>query len=59
MTKANLHLLAKWRYHRKQTFTNAERFITPELKEVEARILEAELAAQEKAEAEMRERRAR
>src|SRR5699024_12350000 len=30
------------RYVRKQTLTNAERFITPELKEKEAMILEAE-----------------
>ncbi|MCG3056845.1 hypothetical protein KZ287_32280, partial [Escherichia coli] len=29
-------------YERKQTLTNAERFITPELKEKEALILEAE-----------------
>ncbi|TLS37409.1 DNA mismatch repair protein MutS [Pseudalkalibacillus caeni] len=42
VTKANLHLLAEGRYERKQTLTNAERFITPELKEKEALILEAE-----------------
>ena len=30
------------RYERKQTLTNAERFITPELKEKEQLILEAE-----------------
>jgi DNA mismatch repair protein MutS len=29
-------------YHRKQTLTNAERYITPELKELETRILSAE-----------------
>mgnify|MGYP001401611641 FL=1 len=42
VTKANLHLLPEGRYERKQTLTNAERFITPELKEKEALILEAE-----------------
>ena len=42
VTKANLHLLEEGRYERKQTLTNAERFITPELKEVENTILEAE-----------------
>ncbi|MDY7044996.1 MAG: DNA mismatch repair protein MutS [Bacillota bacterium] len=42
VTKANLHLLPEGRYHRKQTLTNAERFITPELKEKEQLILEAE-----------------
>lgn len=43
VTKANLHLLPKDRnYERKQTLTNAERFITPELKEKESMILEAE-----------------
>ncbi len=42
MTKANLHLLEEGRYERKQTLTNAERYITPELKEKEALILEAE-----------------
>ncbi|MGH2067311.1 DNA mismatch repair protein MutS, partial [Aerococcus sp. L_4] len=46
VTKANLHLLEEGRYDRKQTLTNAERFITPELKEVEARILEAEEQSQ-------------
>jgi len=42
VTKANLHLLTEGNYERKQTLTNAERFITPELKEKESLILEAE-----------------
>lgn len=42
VTKANLHLLEEGRYERKQTLANAERFITPELKEKESLILEAE-----------------
>ncbi|WP_191090626.1 DNA mismatch repair protein MutS [Niallia endozanthoxylica] len=42
VTKANLHLLEEGRYERKQTLTNAERYITPELKEKEALILQAE-----------------
>lgn len=42
VSKANLHLLEEGQYDRKQTLTNAERFITPELKEMEAKILEAE-----------------
>src|SRR5690606_2205660 len=42
VTKANLHLLPEGKYERKQTLANAERFITPELKEKEALILEAE-----------------
>ncbi|MED4474004.1 MULTISPECIES: DNA mismatch repair protein MutS [Bacillaceae] len=42
VTKANLHLLPEGKYERKQTLTNAERFITPELKEKEELILEAE-----------------
>ncbi|WP_407271501.1 DNA mismatch repair protein MutS [Radiobacillus sp. PE A8.2] len=42
VTKANLHLLPDNRYERKQTLSNAERFITPELKEKESLILEAE-----------------
>ncbi len=42
VTRANLVLLPEGRYERKQTLTNAERFITPELKEKEALILEAE-----------------
>lgn len=42
VTRANLHLLQDGQYERKQTLTNAERFITPELKEKEALILQAE-----------------
>jgi DNA mismatch repair protein MutS len=42
VTKANLHLLKDGQYERKQTLSNAERFITPELKEKEALILQAE-----------------
>lgn len=42
VTKANLHLLPDGKYERKQTLANAERFITPDLKEKEALILEAE-----------------
>jgi DNA mismatch repair protein MutS len=42
VTKANLALLPEGTYERKQTLANAERFITPELKEKEALILEAE-----------------
>ena len=37
-----LHLLEEGQYERKQTLSNAERFITPELKEKEALILQAE-----------------
>lgn len=42
VTKANLHLLPEGRYERKQTLTNAERYITPELKEKEQLIMDAE-----------------
>lgn len=43
ITKANLvHLTQPERYDRKQTLANAERFITPELKELETIILGAE-----------------
>jgi len=42
VTRPNLHLLPEGRYERKQTLTNAERFITDELKEKEQIILEAE-----------------
>src|SRR5699024_10382858 len=42
ITKANLHLIPEGRYERKQTLTNAERFITEELKDKETLILEAE-----------------
>ena len=41
ISKANLHL-APADYERKQTLVNAERFTTPELKELEGKILEAE-----------------
>ena len=42
VTRANLHLLPEGQYERKQTLSNAERFITPDLKEKEALILQAE-----------------
>lgn len=42
VTKSNLANLAEGKYERKQTLANAERFITPELKEMETLILEAE-----------------
>ncbi|MFS0782211.1 DNA mismatch repair protein MutS [Bacillus sp. 1P06AnD] len=42
VTKANVHLLKDGQYDRKQTLANAERYITPELKEKESLILEAE-----------------
>ncbi|XID94411.1 DNA mismatch repair protein MutS [Paenibacillaceae bacterium WGS1546] len=42
VTRANLSSLPEGRYERKQTLANAERFVTPELKEKEALILEAE-----------------
>ncbi len=42
ITKANLVSVPEGRYERKQTLANAERFVTPELKEQEALILEAE-----------------
>jgi len=41
ISKANRHL-APADYERKQTLVNAERFTTPELKELETKILEAE-----------------
>lgn len=41
ITKANVKL-APQDYHRKQTLTNAERYITPELKEYEEKILTAQ-----------------
>src|SRR5256885_5082026 len=41
ITRANLHL-APADYERKQTLVNAERFTTPELKQYEAKVLEAE-----------------
>jgi DNA mismatch repair protein MutS len=43
VTKSNLHLVPN-HYIRKQTLVNAERFITPELKEFEAKVLGAEEA---------------
>jgi len=41
VTKANLHLVPE-EYTRRQTLTNAERFITEELKEFEDKVLNAE-----------------
>ena len=41
ISKANLHLVPA-EYERKQTLVNAERFTTPELKEYEAKILDAD-----------------
>ena len=41
ITKANLGSVPE-RYHRKQTTVNGERFITPELKEMESKILGAD-----------------
>ncbi|MGA2697521.1 MAG: DNA mismatch repair protein MutS, partial [Terriglobales bacterium] len=41
VSKPNLHLVPA-EYERKQTLVNAERFTTPELKEYEAKILDAE-----------------
>ena len=41
ISRANLHL-APPDYERKQTLVNAERFTTPELKELEAKVLDAE-----------------
>ncbi len=43
VTKSNLHLVPA-HYVRKQTLVNAERFITPELKEFETKVLGAEEA---------------
>lgn len=45
VSKANLEKLPEDRYQRKQTLTNSERFITPELKEKERLILEAQSQA--------------
>jgi len=42
ITKANIPLIPEGRYIRKQTLSNAERYITPELKEMEDKILGAE-----------------
>jgi len=41
VTKSNLQLVPD-RYQRKQTIANGERYITPELKEYEARVLQAQ-----------------
>lgn len=41
VSKANLSMVPE-DYHRKQTLVNAERFITPELKEIEDKVLGAE-----------------
>lgn len=41
VTKANLHLVPK-DYIRKQTLTDVERFVTPELKQLEGKVLGAE-----------------
>jgi DNA mismatch repair protein MutS len=41
VSKVNLHLVPA-AYERKQTLANAERFTTPELKELEAKVLSAE-----------------
>jgi DNA mismatch repair protein MutS len=42
VTNANLSMVPEDRYIRKQTLSNAERYITPELKEMESTILGAE-----------------
>jgi DNA mismatch repair protein MutS len=42
ITRANLDKVPAGRYERKQTLTNAERFITPDLKDQERLVLEAE-----------------
>lgn len=42
VTNANKNQVPAERYQRKQTLTNAERYITPELKAIEQKILEAE-----------------
>jgi DNA mismatch repair protein MutS len=47
ITKSNIHLADLERYERKQTLANAERYITPELKEKEDLILNAEAEGQE------------
>ncbi|HZT68474.1 MAG TPA: DNA mismatch repair protein MutS [Terriglobia bacterium] len=46
VTRPNLHLVPS-DYERKQTLVNAERFTTPELKELEERILTAEERSQD------------
>lgn len=47
VTKSNLKFVDEDRYERKQTLTNSERYITPELKEKEHLILEAEEKSQQ------------
>ncbi len=42
ITKSNISSIPEGRYIRKQTLSNAERYITPELKEMEDKILGAE-----------------
>ncbi|KPU44848.1 DNA mismatch repair protein MutS [Oxobacter pfennigii] len=42
ITNANKNMVPEGRYMRKQTLSNAERYITPELKEMESTILGAE-----------------
>lgn len=46
ITRSHLDKIEEGRYERKQTLANSERFITPELKEMEATILGAEEKAQ-------------
>ncbi len=46
VTKSNLHLVPE-DYIRKQTLVNSERFITPDLKEYESRVLNAQERIQE------------
>ncbi|SDX15849.1 DNA mismatch repair protein MutS [Marininema mesophilum] len=48
VTRANLKSIPEGRYQRKQTLANAERFVTPELKERERLILTAEEKSVEK-----------
>jgi len=42
ITNANLSLVPEARYIRKQTLSNAERYVTPDLKDMESKILGAE-----------------
>lgn len=46
VTKSNVKFVDEKRYERKQTLANSERYITPELKEKEVLILEAEESSQ-------------
>jgi DNA mismatch repair protein MutS len=46
VSRGNVDKVPEGRYQRKQTLTNAERYITPELKEKETLILEAEEKSQ-------------